>query len=309
MGDMTQSAFFNRELYRDGKGLFPLPLKGPAELLVDRLEVAPDVQTEKHFIFRIFAEKRNSFLQSLLVQKYFAAPDKWQPPDDGSVRVLAKLRNGAPLAVEKQFGKGRVLAFLTTASPVWNNWARNPGVVMFLDLQAYLAGREEAEPSRLVGAPLEVSLDPAKYLPQVRFVTPQEAAAPSATIDAALDKNTKKLHAVLAETGASGYYEALLTRANNVAETRRYAYNVDPAEGNLAALDQPQLAERLSGLNYLFDRADAFQTAQNENAGYNLREAILYSLIILLILEQLLAYSASYHPALPKRALAAGGVS
>ena len=161
------------------KGCSRLPLKGPAELLVDRLEVAPDVQTRKddggHFIFRIFAEKRNSFLQSLLVQRYFAAADKWQPPDDGSVRVLAKLRNGAPLGGRKTFGKGRVIAFLTTAAPTWNNWARNPGVVMFLDLQAYLVRRDAAAPSRQVGSPLEVTLDPAKYLPQVRFVTPQEA--------------------------------------------------------------------------------------------------------------------------------------
>jgi hypothetical protein len=315
LGEKCQSKFFNQELYRDGKGLFPLPLKGPAELLVDRLEVAPDVQTEKHFIFRIFAEKRNSFLQSLLVQRYFAVADKWQPPADGSVSVLAKLRNGAPLAVEKSFGKGRVIAFLTTAAPTWNNWARNPGVVMFLDLQAYLCGRDAEAPAQLVGAPLEVTLDPAKYLPQVRFITPQEAGAPTATIDAAAGPD-KKLHALLAETDSSGFYEALLTRSDNSSEIRRYAYNVEPAEGDLAALDQTQLAERLakdsgdgrSGLKYQFERAAAFQTAQNESTGDNLRETILYALIILLIGEQLLAYSASYHPALPKKYAAAGGV-
>ncbi len=175
LGEKCQSKFFNEELYRGGKGLFPLPLKGPAELMVDRLEAAPDVQTDKHFVFRIFAEKRNSFLQSMVVERYFAAADKWRPPSDGSVRVIAKLRNGAPLAVEKSFGKGRVVAFLTTAAPTWNNWARNPGVVMFLDLQAYLCGRDAEVPTRLVGAPLEVALDPAKYQPQVRFIKPQEA--------------------------------------------------------------------------------------------------------------------------------------
>ena len=32
-----------------------------------------------------------------------------------------------PLVVERRFGKGRVVAFLTTAAPTWNNWARvNP---------------------------------------------------------------------------------------------------------------------------------------------------------------------------------------
>jgi hypothetical protein len=280
------------------------------------LEVAPDVQIEKihsgHFLFRIFAEKRNSFLQSLLVQRYFAVDDKWQPPADGSVRVLAKLRNGAPLMVEKSFGKGRVVAFLTTAAPTWNNWARNPGVVvMMLDLQAYLCSRDAATPPRLVGAPLELTLDPAKYSPQVRFIAPREAA-PTATIDAASGLDIK-LHALLTETDVSGYYEALLTRSdklpgNTEPEVRRYAYNVEPGEGDLAALDQTQLAERLKGLKYQFDKAAAFQTAQSESTGDNLRDAILFALLFLLIGEQLLAYSASYHPAMPKKLAAAGGV-
>jgi hypothetical protein len=313
LGEKCQSIFFNRELYREGKGLFPLPLKGPSELLVDRLEVAPDVQIENlhggHFLFRIFAERRNSFLQSILVQRYFAA-DKWQPPDDGSVNVLARLRNGAPLIVEKKFGKGRAIAFLTTAAPAWNNWARNPGVAMFLDLQAYLCGRA-AVPPRTVGAPLEITLDPAKYLPQVRFVAPRDAGGAAAAIDAAPGPD-KLLRAALAETDVGGYYEAVLARTDgssgdDQSEVRLYAYNVEPGEGELAALDQTQLAERLKGLNYRFDRAAALQPAQNETRGDNLRDAILYALIFLLIGEQLLAYSASYHPAIPKSRLAAGG--
>ncbi len=113
---------------------------------------------------------------------------------------------------------------------------------------------------------------------------------------------------MLAETGVSGYYESMLVRNDNSSEIRRYAYNVEPAEGDLAALDQTRLAERLKGLNYQFDKAAAFQTAQNESTGDNLRESILYALIILLIGEQILAYSASYHPALPKNRFAAGGV-
>ena len=311
LGEKCQSRFFNQELYRDGRGLFPLPVKGPVELAVDRLEVAPDVQTEKHFIFRVFSERRNSFLQSLLVQRYFAVADTWQPPADGSVHVLGKLRNGAPLVVEKSFGKGRVVAFLTTAAPTWNNWARNPAVVvMVLDLQAYLSSRDAEAPSRQVGAPLEVVLDPAKYLPQVRFITPQEAS-PTATIDAVAGPD-KNLHALLAETDVSGYYQALLTpsdtRLGDKLETRYYAYNVEPGEGDLAALDQAQLAERLKGLKYQFEKAAVFQMAQTESTGDSLREAILYALMFLLVGEQLLAYSASYHPVLPKPLIAAGGV-
>ena len=96
LGEQCQARFFNDELYRDGKGLFPLPLKGPAELPIDRLETAPDVQVDKHFIFRIFAERRNTFLQTVIVQRYFAVPEDWRPEADSTVRVVARLRNGAP---------------------------------------------------------------------------------------------------------------------------------------------------------------------------------------------------------------------
>ena len=46
-------------------------------------------------------------------------------------------RATGPLVVEHSFGKGRVMAFLTTAAPTWNNWAGNPGfVVVMQDLEA-----------------------------------------------------------------------------------------------------------------------------------------------------------------------------
>ena len=53
------------------RGCFPLPLAHAAELLVDRLEPAPDVQVEQHFIFRVFAAKRNTFLQTVSVAAVF----------------------------------------------------------------------------------------------------------------------------------------------------------------------------------------------------------------------------------------------
>jgi hypothetical protein len=307
LGEQCQSKFFNDELYRNGKGLFPLPLKGPAELPIDRLETAPDVQVEKHFIFRIFAELRNTFLQTVMVQHYFAVPDDWQPTPDSTVRALARLRNGAPLVVEQAYGKGRVVAFLTTAAPAWNNWARNPSfVVVVQDLQAYLSRRDSAEGTRLVGEPLELSLDPAKYQAQVRFVTPREGASPTATTDAAPNAEGK-LSVALNETDAAGVYEARLTRTDNSAEIRRYAFNVDPAEGNLAALDKNQLAERLNGLKYEYEQASMFQSAADKTADYDLSEVVLYALVSLLLFEQILAHSASYHPGASRADRAAGG--
>lgn len=307
LGERCQGRFFNESLYRDGQGLFPAPLGREAELAIDRLDPAPDLQIEPHFLFRVFAEKRNTFLQTIAVQRYFTVAEGWQPPADSTVRVIARLRNGAPLVIERTFGKGRVLAVLTTASPTWNNWARNPSfVVAMQDLQAYLARRPDDEAVRLVGAPLEVSLDAALYHPQVRFTAPHEVETPTVGTDAVRAADGT-LSASLADVGVSGFYEAQLARTDGSAEVRHYAVNVDASEGDLATVTAEQLAARLEGVAYKYEQASAFQFAASDSAGYNLGEPLLYLLILLLLGEQVLAWSASYHPASPRGLARQGG--
>ncbi len=298
LGERTDSRFINEMLYRGGKGLFPLPLALPADLLVDRLEIAPDVEVEDvhNFIFHGLTDDRNSYLNMVLVEKYFAAAPNWQPKKGSPVSVIAKLRNGAPLVVKRDFGKGRVVAFLTTASPTWNNWAKNPSVVAMLDLQAYLIGRP-ADVARRVGEPLQVPFSVADYQKQVRFATPMEEAVPP--VDAVLGPNGQWL-ATLSATDRSGFYEARLTnKTTGKTESRRFAVNVDAAEGDLQAIDGPDLAARLQrepAVKYQFAQVETFEAAVGEQAGYNLKDTLLYLLIALLIGEQVLAWSASYHP-------------
>ncbi|MBN2473020.1 MAG: BatA domain-containing protein [Pirellulales bacterium] len=307
LGEQSRSLFFNGTLYCDGQGLFPLPLGEATVLPVDRLERGPDLQVAEHGVFRVFAGKRNSFLATVIVEQYFAAADGWEPGPDSTTRVIARLRNGAPLVIEHRFGKGRVLSFLTTASPVWNNWARNPSfVVAMQDMVAYLSQRAAGDISHRVGARLQLELEAKEYQPQVRFATPGEDVTPTATVDAVRSPEGV-LVASLSETDVSGMYEARLTRTNGTTETRRFALNVEPEEGNLAALSGPQLATRLDGVDYRYEQADAFQYSVTQLGGYDVSRWLLYLLVVLLIGEQLLAYAASYHPPACSRA-AEGGV-
>lgn len=300
LGERCDVKFFNDVLYKDGKGLFPVPLTHQAELLVDRLEPAPDLQPEPHFIFRSFSGKLNSFLQAVSVQRYFAVPEGWRPSNASTVRVVARLRNGAPLAVERSFGKGRVVAFLTTASPTWNNWAGNPSfVVTMLELQAYLSQPSADDKSRLVGSPLVLRLDPKIFGArdkQVRFTLPEDATTPLVPVTATPAADGL-LTASLFDTDLAGFYEAQIAKADNTVETRRYAMNVDPQEGNLATVSGEQLAQQLTGVKYKYEQASQFQSSAEDWASYNLGEIILYALVLLLIGEQILAWSASYHPA------------
>ena len=303
LGELSQADFINKHLYRDGEGLFPLPLVGVTELLVDRTERVPDVEVTDHPMFSVFAGERNSFINTILVERYFAAPKNWSPPADSTTEVIARLRNGAPLAVESRLGEGRVVTFLTKAGPGetpqggWNNWGRNnPSfVVAMLELEAYLAAGRHRAITGLVGAPLSTTMPLAQYQPQVRFVLPAEQGGGTLTIDA--DASATDLTAVLADTQTAGVYEAQWTlRSGGEIVSRQFALNVDPREGNLDRLDSAGLAERLPGIKYLYQQAQDVAYDGERLAGPNLGRFFMWLLIVVLLAEQVLAYSASYHP-------------
>jgi hypothetical protein len=295
--------FLKERLYQDGRGLFPLPVEGAEELRVDRLEKAPDMNADEHFIFSSFANKRNEFLGRVRIWRYAAATRGWKPPADSTTRILARLRNGAPLIVEKTFGKGRVIAILTTAysdpdqNKAWNNWAREqsgtfPAVLR--DLHAYLGNRPGSGKSYLVGGPLQVKLPSAQYEPQVRLSTPKDESSGGAIIDATLD-DSGQLTATLPQTDVSGFYETQLTAKKGGNESRMFAVNVDPLEGDLNTVGKTELSAGLADVDYRFESAAEFASDDGSQKS-NLSQAILYALIVLLIGEQILAWSCSYHP-------------
>jgi hypothetical protein len=311
----SNARFINENFYRQGEGFFPLPLleAEPRTLPVSRVDRSPDLEVGAHPIFHILAGKRNSFISTVVVERYVPVPDGWKPPPDSTTRVIARLRNGAPLAVERRFGEGRVVALLTTAAPVWNDWARNPSFApAMLDMQAYLSQRAATDASRRVGSKLEFELDQGAYNKQVRFSPPGNKPGGKILTDANLTKKGT-LAVSLLDTERSGIYQAELSRKDGTAEVRSYAFNVDPEEGNLRALSGPELASRLEGLKYQYEQASTFQPALNELAGYNISQWLLYLLVVLLIGEQILAWSASYHPSgghtrrVPARGWAGGG--
>lgn len=297
LGERSSSQVINEQWHRQGQGLFPLPVEKPAELPVDYLQRIPDLTVTDHPIFQVFAGDRNSFLPLVIVRRYFSAPKGWRADAEAGTAVIARLRNGAPLAVERRYGRGRVVAFLTTAAPTWNNWAReNPSfVVSMLELQAYLTARPAAETPRLVGQPLEVKLDAAQYEPQVRFTTPNEDISPTSVLEAERTADGQ-LAAALANTDASGLYRARLVRKDGKEEIRNLAVNVDADEGDLRVLAYSDLAARLDGVPHVYQLASAYEYSAEEQAGYNLGTALLYLVVLLLTAELLLAYSASYHP-------------
>jgi hypothetical protein len=295
-GDRTVPAFMNSELYRDGQGLFPAPLGEATVLPVNRLDKAADLEFVDHPMFRVFSGERNTFLNAVNVEKYTTVLPGWQPTPDGPVQVVAKLRNGAPLVIERRFGEGRVTAILTTAGAEWNNWARNPSfVVAMLEMQAHVTADAQPQDARLVGQPIELNLDGATFGTRHRLIAPAKTGQVVETFDAKTAGD--RLEISLPETRRSGIYEVELAQSSGETELRKFAVNVAPGEGNLAALDEPELAKRLSGLEFTFNQAGELDAGAEVLAGIPLASSLLYGLIVLLLAEQVLAYAVSYHPA------------
>jgi hypothetical protein len=303
-GPNTSGDFVTRSLYRDGNGLFPVPLVGPQPLAKSELDNTPDAQAIDHPLFYGIPDPVG-FISKIHINQYFAVAPGWDPKKDTDVHVIMSLRNKAPLLVEKKFGRGRVLALLTTTSSKWNNWSledAGPSFVAFVrNLVPYLSRRIAADSELQVGDPKSITFASAGYQPTVRFDGPGGDTS-TATIEAVPEgKDTMK--STYTRTSLSGFYTAKLTTKTNKVENRIFAVNVDPAEGDLKALTGPDLNARLGPeLKYKFDYASSFETKLDEAQGRNLGDLLLIVLVIVLALEQLLAWSCGYHISAPAAA-------
>jgi hypothetical protein len=307
IGAETDRSFYNQRLYRDGEGVFPVPLKLPTQLM-DRVgQSAPDLEVTPHPLFQVLAGRRNGFLPLVLVEYYYAVPDDWTPADE-SVRIIARLRNKAPLVVEKKFGEGRVVAQLTKLSsgdtPLgrWSNWSLNPAFpVLANELVSYLAAARQSDPLHQIGDDLIVAVEEGKYEPTFRFVLPGAPASaggvPRAEVPTDATPIDGRLTAKLEDVPESGIYEVQLQPTQGDLETRAFAVNVPSSEGDLALAHRPDLAQQLAGVEFqLHDAADMALDSQ-QLAGFQMSDALLAALILMLLAEQLLAYLASYHAA------------
>lgn len=307
MGPEVSTNYYNQFLYKEGQGLLPAPL-GLETALPPALDPGePDVELSNHPIFSFFQSETNPLIRGVKIDRYRKLADGWQPTEQQAVEVIASLRDKSPLIVDKKLGQGEVILFLTTLAPDWNDWAKNPSfVVVALKLQSYLAAAQRQDESRLVGLPLELTLDSAKYLADVTFVAPGEKAGSRQRIErraAAGEGDSANLLVTLGrsggrsrgETDRAGIYEAWLKTTKGDIELRRWAFGVEPEEGNLTPMTEADLLSRLDPVKVNYHLADQYRQDDVASTGYNLSTLLLSCLILLLVGEQILAYSSSYH--------------
>jgi Aerotolerance regulator N-terminal len=310
-GPEINAFHYNQALYKEGKGILPAPL-GLETTLVAALDPAePDIELTNHPIFSFFQSETNPLIRGVKIDRYQKVAEGWKPTSQQAVEIIGRARDKSPLVIEKKVGQGDVVMFLSTLAPRWNDWAKNPSfVVVALKLQSYLATARRLDDPRLVGTPLDLRLEAAKYLPDVVFVTPGEKAGVRQRIERKAMTPEADSPAMVAslgrtmvegrprgETDRAGIYEAWPKTTKGEIDLRRWALNVDPDEGDLTPVSSADLLTRLDPVKVNYHLADQYHQDEVASSGYNLSTLLLAGLILLLVGEQVLAYSASYHVA------------
>jgi len=303
-GTNTDLFFVREQLYKGGNGLFPAGPVAVKELMPDYLTGAADLHVLAHPIFRLFSDGESPLLGSVVIERYLGVEPIYDPSakilyhardefislgmiPDPSIKVIASLRNGAPLVVERSFGKGRTMTFLTSASPTWNNWGRNPSfVVVLLELTAYLSKRSEQSQTFLVGDPLTVNVNPMEFEERVRFTPPPregETSGSGVMIDAMSGE------ASFTQTDRPGFYTISLRSRSAGEQSELRAVNVSAPEGDIRQLDVTEISDMLRTVRQPLESAAGFSAVSDFAGRQSISDWLLYAVIVFLLGEIFLA--------------------
>ena len=295
VGPKTDFKATNELLFRNGEGVFPVPLAGAVDLLKDQKNPnAPDIIAEEHPAVAILSGRRNPFLDAVGVDRYMAVDRLFQAPKGTGLRRLLSLRNKAFFAVEKPFGEGMGVAFLSTAAPTWNNWARNnpSWVVVMLELERHLARLRREHTTIFVGQPIAIKLQQGIDQVDVNFILPPDERIMQEV--ASINQNGN-LEAVMKDTFDPGTYKARWQTVSGEQRELVKAVNINPIEGNLERVSSSELPNALPGIPFSYDRANDIEPRNDDRGSTSLIRPLLLILFLVFACEQVLGYAVSYH--------------
>lgn len=325
VGETINAAYYNKEFYAGGKGLLPVSIGFTPSLLL-RVEgkQSPDLVVTDHPVFAILSGQENPLIDFVKINAYFEV-DSAAPRAEGA-QVIASLRGGAPLMIEHEFGKGRVLTCLTAAGPaslsetlqklainpdspeeqppaVWNNWASGNAsptfVVAQLEIARRLARKDRALPLKTVGDEISETLDLAIFRDDVEIKTPDDQViklkAAHAEAVATPDAATQTASFAYRETDAPGVYGLRRFRRDQTSLETLLAYNVPPSESQLQLITDDQLKKQLGGVKFTIQTPGETDWLRRESPGEEVRWWLLWGLIVIGLIEQTLASRVSYH--------------
>jgi uncharacterized membrane protein len=308
----------NREWYRQGEGFLPAPLVGTVELPVAASEaVGPDILATDHPIFGPLLGLGTTPFPLVRVSRYVRLG---KPPQAGVVaegltavarwRDVVQLRDGHPLMIDYGYGDGRIILVGTSLDPSWTNWPQDPSfVVGVLKTMGYLASYRSPLTASPVGSPIDWKFSSREMLPEAEVVLAKayrQGTRPSFTavgkprqepiLELKLEPdpiqmNEEQLTAIL----SPGVTEIWNTSLQGLRQVQCFARNAPAAEGELKKIAVADLKSGLQPVEFKYRTVDSIASTA-AFAGLTNRQGLLLALLVgMLLLEQFLAWSASYH--------------
>jgi len=204
--------------------LVPDAARAPVDRTADRGATLASLELD-HPALELFKAPRSGDFSAARFLRYRPL----QPAE--ADRVLARFDDGGIALVERELGKGRVIAFASGFDALTNDLALQPVFLPLVhQLARHVAGHRETRPFRSVGEVLSVSTDGASSGGRASVTTPSGERV-------RLEKGQ-----LAVELLEAGFYEV----AREGASSESVAVNVDTAESDLAAVDAEELQHALS---------------------------------------------------------------
>ena len=295
VGELTRARFVNEQLYRDGQGLFPAsagrrdatPGRSPGKRGRSGSGRPSDLQGLRRRAQQLHRRRhhRAVFLgrQGLGAQARFGHKRHRPAAQRRSAGRRAQVRRGPRRgrAYHRRADSG------TTGRRIPRSSSRSSSCSRIWPRARPRTRASSARPSNWRST---------RHATSARVRCSAPGLGENGSLSSEAVQGPKGLTAVFSDTSSSGVYEAQLTTTDNANEVRPICGQRRSRRRRSDRVDRDRLAARLEGVRYDYRRAGDFQFAPHELAGSNLSDWLLYLLVFGLIGEQLLAYSASYHP-------------
>jgi hypothetical protein len=235
-GSLIDPQIYNELLYRNGQGLLPARFERVSDDAATGMAVVPHEDSPLDQLGKIAA----SALGSITASRYttFSLVD-----DREGVRTLATWNDTlrSPVAIERRFGKGRVLLWSITADRSWSDWPVDPTYVLAMREAAMGTARPTAdERNAEAGAELTLKVADSANMQEPRIVTPGSTDTRPLTTDA----NGFRF----GDSRFAGVYTMQWQDATGKQQKTRLAVSPSADESHLARIPDDQLRGYLGNL-------------------------------------------------------------
>jgi hypothetical protein len=305
LGDQVDPDFYNSSLYREGEGLLPAALleassaPGGARLVVeDRLHPVMRALIREGDPLGIGQVDFFRFFTAQAAHNEEKAYDTTQQSGDiagvpSATRVLAVFETDTshPAVIERRFGAGRVILFTSSVDKEWNNWADHPTYLpVLMELVGHVARQSKGAGDVLVGAPIELRIDPAKVEPDALLRLPSYPAQREVSLSATAGTDGRGMVFRWEETHTSGLYRFALRQRDGSETIQIIAVNPDPRESDLTPANEEELRRTMPEIPFEYvDSLDQL-TSRDRESRTELWAIFLIAALATLMTEQGLAW-------------------